>query len=342
MKLSKLYLNRRDVLRGLAVGTGMAMVPPAFAAGSHKKVALLMMGSLADGGWNELAYAGLTSLEKQGLDIAYVENLTQAQVIETIRGYADDGNDLIIGHGYEFGAAVAEIAPEYPQTAFYATTYIVGKTVPENSLYADLAYVAASYAAGSLAGLISEKGQKVGFVGGGDNPTQQAMARAFIGGAEEARPGLEALSIITGDYNNAAKGKEAALTMTGNGADVIWHAANVTGLGAIEGASSVGAKVIGCYSNQTAMAPDSIASSLKMNLDWMVTTLGKSIKDGSFKGGFEWQPTVEEMWSPIYGEGENATEVNSALVSDAAYATFSDVMKKLSAKEIDVVRFLSA
>lgn len=256
------------------------------------------------------------------------------------RGYADDGFDLVIGHGYEFGALMAEIAPEYPGQSFFATTYAPGAEFPENVRYADLAYVAVAYGAGALAGLISENGQAVGFVGGGDNPTQQSMGRAFIGGAEETVPGIKGLGIVTGDYHDAAKGKEAALTMIGNGADVIWHAADVTGLGAIQGASAAGVKVMGCYANQTDLAPDQIATSFAMNLDWMVVQLGKAIADGSFKGGEEWKPTVIEMWSAIYGTGDDAVAVNPALVSDEAYATFADVMEKLSSGEIDVTRFL--
>ena len=50
---------------------------------------------------------------------------------------------------------------------------------------------------------------------------------------------------MTGDYNNAAKGREAATTMIGNGADVIWHTADVTGLGAMQGAAAAKVKAIG-------------------------------------------------------------------------------------------------
>jgi Lipocalin-like domain len=42
----------------------------------------------------------------------------------------------------------------------------------------------------------------------------------------------------------------------GNGADVIWHGADVTGLGAIQGAVAGKAKVLGCYSDPTSPAPN--------------------------------------------------------------------------------------
>lgn len=341
MSNGEFMVGRRAILAGLGAGVAALAVPQYASAADPKRVVLLMAGGIADGGWNTLAYRGLMELsEMEGFETAYVENVTQSRAPNVARGYADDGFDLVIGHGYEFGALMAEIAPEYPGQSFFATTYAPGAEFPENVRYADLAYVAVAYGAGALAGLISENGQAVGFVGGGDNPTQQSMGRAFIGGAEETVPGIKGLGIVTGDYHDAAKGKEAALTMIGNGADVIWHAADVTGLGAIQGASAAGVKVMGCYANQTDLAPDQIATSFAMNLDWMVVQLGKAIADGSFKGGEEWKPTVIEMWSAIYGTGDDAVAVNPALVSDEAYATFADVMEKLSSGEIDVTRFL--
>ena len=88
------------------------------------------------------------------------------------------------------------------------------------------------------------KKQAVGFIGGDDDPNQQRMKKAFIAGAQRTVPGIRALAIITGDYDNAAKGREAASILIGNGADVIWHAADVTGLGAIQGAVAANVKVL--------------------------------------------------------------------------------------------------
>ena len=78
-------------------------------------------------------------------------------------------------------------------------------------------------------------------------PRSNKIQQAFIAGARNTVDEIQGLGIITGDYDNAAKGREAAATLIGNGADVIWHAADVTGLGAIQGAVAGKAKVMGCY-----------------------------------------------------------------------------------------------
>jgi basic membrane protein A and related proteins len=328
-------ISRRAFTKVLALAPLSAALQPigsARAAATTTKVALLLPGSVADGGWNTLAYQGLKALDPNLFKTAYTESVQQAQMEQVIRGYADDGYDLIIGHSYEYGSAFTEIGPDYPKTDFFASTFKPSEKAPTNVEFVDMAYLQAAYAAGALAALISEKGNAVGTVGGGDNPTQQAMTKAFMAAAEKTRPGVKGLGIVTGDYNNAAKGREAAATMIGNGADVIWHTADVTGLGAVQGAAAAKVKAIGDFSDQTSIAPDYVATSFKQNLDWMVGELAKSVADGAFKGGQEWQLTPVQGWTPVCA----GNPYNPKLVTAAQWAAFQDIWGKLNAGAIDV------
>lgn len=159
------------------------------------------------------------------------------------------------------------------------------------------------------------------------------MMASFIGGAEQTRDGLRGLGIITGEYDNASKGSEAAAAMIANGADVIWHGANVTGLGAIQGAVSQGATVLGCYSDQTAVAPDAMGTSFVMNLGWMVDQVAASVADGSFAGGEEWAPRVTDMWSLKAGA---AGAYNPDVIDAATWETFQTAWAGLGDGSIDV------
>ena len=323
-------VSRRGFAKMLAGAVMLPTLAPllsktAFAADKSIKIALLLPGSVADGGWSMLAYQGLQALKKEGFTVAWSESVPQAQMEQVIRGYADDGYSLIIGHSFEYGSAFAEIAPDYPDTYFFASTFKPDNKAPDNVEYVNLAYLQAAYAAGALAALISDKGKAVGFVGGGDNPTQQAMMRAFIAGAEKTRPGVKGLGVVTGDYDNAAKGREAATTMIGNGADVIWHAADVTGLGALQGAAAAKVKAIGCYADQRDVAPEFIACSMKQNLDWTVEEVGHSVEKKAFLGGKEWSPTVGKAWSTVCGSGQ----YNSKLVSAEAWQKFTAIWQQL-------------
>lgn len=332
--LSRRQFNFLTLAGGIAAGLG---VTTAFAA-EETSVVLLLSGGIADGGWGQHAYEGLKSLEgKPGFKIAYAENISQAQIPQVARGYADDGYKLVIGHGYEFGSPFLEVAPDYPETNFFVSSFLPQPEVPKNILYADLAYFDVAYAAGALAALISEKKASVGFIGGGDNPTQQNMMKAFVAGAEKTVGGVKGVGIVTGDYNNAAKGKQAAATMIGNGADVIWHAADVTGLGAIQAAVEGNVKVLGCYSDQTELAPKNIGTSFEMNLAGMVVTTAEAVAGGTFKGGIEWKPTLAEMWLLRAGA---SGDHNPETVSAEAWASFQTIWKDITARKIDVAAVL--
>jgi len=333
-------ISRRAFNGALASALACALVPRAWGDEKREtKVVLLLSGVITDGGWAQLAYEGLKELDaRPGFKTAYAENITLAQMDQVARGYSDDGFDLIIGHGNEFSSALLAVAPDYPSQHYFVTTFLPQQQVPRNILYVNLGYFAAAYGAGALAALISDKKQAVGFVGGDDDPNQQHMKRAFIAGAQRTVPGIRALAIITGDYDNAAKGREAASILIGNGADVIWHAADVTGLGAIQGAVAGNAKVLGCYSDQTYLAPNNMATSFQMNLNGMVVTVATEVANNTFAGGTEWDAPVDQMW--LLKSGKNGDH-NPRLVTDDQWKTFQKIWSDLAARRIDVNVFAS-
>ncbi len=326
-------LSRRAFHRGCAASLAMAALGArGFAQARETRVVLLLKGVITDGGWSQLAFNGLKSLGS-GFKTAYAENIDLAQMQEVARGYSDDGYQLILGHGFEFASALLDVAPDYPNQKYFVTSFMPQAAVPPNMMFINLRYFGAAYGAGALAALISEKKQAVGFIGGEDDPTQLGMQKAFIAGARHTVPGVQGLGIITGDYDNAAKGREAAATLIGNGADVIWHAADVTGLGAVQGAVAGKAKVLGCYSDQTDLAPSNMAASFEMNLAGMVETVAHQVANGSFAGGREWKPTVSWMW--LLKAGAHG-EYNPRLVSPAAWASFQKVWSDVSAGKVDL------
>ena len=331
----------RRVFHGWCASTlaATAFPPRSWAQNKETRVVLLLTGVITDGGWSQLGYEGLKALSvERGFKTTFAENISLAQMQEVVRGYADDGYDLLLGHGDEFTSALLDIAPDYPRQHFFVTGYLPQHVVPANIRFINLGYFSAAYGAGALAALISERKQAVGFVGGEDDPTQQKIQKAFIAGARNTVQGIQGLGIITGDYDNAAKGREAAATLVGNGADVIWHAADVTGLGAIQGAVAGKAKVMGCYSDQTSLAPHNMATSFEMNLNGMVQSVARSVAAGTFTGGTEWRPTVDWMWLLRAGPmGDH----NPQLVPAEAWAKFQKVWSDLAAGRIDVSQYLS-
>ena len=330
--------------RMLALGASLALTAGLAACGDDGddtssggddggvKVALVMSGSINDGGWNQGAYGGLEQLEASGFETRYSENVQQADISSTLEGYAKDGYDLVIGHGYEFGSAVSELAPTYPDTSFFATTFTPdpGVSLPDNLAFVDVQYYKVSYATGVLAALMSESGT-VGVVGGGDNPTQATMIKAFAAGAASVN-GTEALDVLTGDYDDPQKGREAALAMIGQGADVIAHFANTTGLGALQAAISEGVEVIGFYDDQLEVAPELMGTSFRIELGKMVAYLGEALRDGTFPGGTEWAPEMAFMWAPVAGDADH----NASVVPGDVWSSFLETYAEVNSGAIAV------
>ena len=328
-------ISRRGFTGAIASAFVSSAVPLAWGRPNRQtSVALLLSGVITDGGWNQLAYDGLKELRSRyGFKTAYEENINLAQMDQTVRGYSDDGFDLILGHGNEFSSTMLEVAPDYPQKWYFATTFLPETPVPSNLMYVNMGYWGTAYGAGVLSALISEKKRVVGFIGGDDDPNQQRIKKAFVAGAQRTIPGIRALAIITGDYDNASKGREAASILIGNGADVIWHAADVTGLGAIQGAVAGNVKVIGCYSDQTNLAPNNMATSFEMNLGGMVIKVSQDVAAGTFAGGTEWRPPVNQMW--LQKCGKNG-DYNPRLVTAEQWSMFQQVWGDIAARKIDV------
>jgi basic membrane lipoprotein Med (substrate-binding protein (PBP1-ABC) superfamily) len=72
------------------------------------KAAMLLSGPINDGGWNTDAYKGLLKLKDMGYEIVYTENVQQADQESIVRGYAKQGFNLIVGHGFEYGDTLAK------------------------------------------------------------------------------------------------------------------------------------------------------------------------------------------------------------------------------------------
>jgi basic membrane protein A len=328
-------ISRRGFNGVIASAFAWAAVGSAGADRSHQtSVALLLSGVITDGGWGQLAYDGLKQLQSRySFKTAYAENINLAQMDQTARGYSDDGFDLVIGHGIEFSSTLLEVAPDYPRQHYFVTTFLPQEEVPRNIMYVNMGYFGAAYGAGVLAALISDKKKAVGFIGGDDDPNQQRMKRAFIAGAQQTVPGIRGLAIITGDYDNASKGREAASILIGNGADVIWHAADVTGLGAIQGAVAGNVKVMGCFSDQTDLAPNNMATSFEMNLGGMVVSVAQEVAAGTFAGGTQWNPPVNQMWLQTCGKNG---DYNPRLVTADQWGTFQKVWSDIASRKVDV------
>lgn len=169
---------------------------------------------------------------------------------ENLRLLAEAGQELIIANGFAFAQNVWRVGTEFPDTMFAITddcpqddTFTVVEMPNVRCML--FSEEQGSFLMGVAAALKSTSGT-VGFIGGVETPLILKFQAGFETGAAAANPDINILPAVyltqvpdfTG-FNDPVKGKEAALALYGQGADVIYHAAGGSGLGLFEAADEL-------------------------------------------------------------------------------------------------------
>jgi hypothetical protein len=121
MRLTVEPLSLSRISRRAAFAVSVAVLATGFALGAARaedKAAMLLPGSVNDQSWNAIGFAALNKLKDQGADIAYSENVSPADQIETMKDYARRGFSPVIGHSGRFLSAAQRVGPEFDKTWF--------------------------------------------------------------------------------------------------------------------------------------------------------------------------------------------------------------------------------
>lgn len=244
------------------------------------KVALVLPGSANDKGWNQEAYDGLEKIKDLGCETAYSENV-QASDYETIfRGYADQGFNVVFGHGTEFEDVAEKVAEDYPDTIFCITSSDISQDPNVCSL--QNLNNEQGFIAGVVAALATES-KKVAAIGGMEIPSIQSYIMGFEQGVEYVDNGTEALTAYTGDFSDATKVKEQANAFIEQGADIVSQDADEAGLGLFEAIKDApdGVYAIGAVKDQYDECPGKVLTSATNQIsDGMKVAIEDYIKEG--------------------------------------------------------------
>lgn len=292
------------------------------ATGEKLRVALLLPGSLNDGGWNAAAYKGLMELKDQGYEVAFTESVTISAIEETMHNYGTNDFDLVVGHGFEFGEPAMRVAPQYPETNFFVSGKmpdgVDAADIPGNVGFMDMREYEAAYLAGIVAGGMT-KSNVIGYIAGLEIPAQLANMAGFVNGVKAANPDAKVYGVVAGTFEDPAKGKEAALAQMDMGADIIAQAADSTGMGAFEAAQErEGVLLIGYGGDQYEIAPDRLLTCFVTDNAEAIKLQAKRIEDGTF-GGL-WTPGVADgtcYITPFHDFEDKIPQETKDMVEDA-------------------------
>jgi basic membrane protein A len=255
---------------------------------------MVLPGPINDKGFNQSGYDGLKQCETDGAQINYQEKTPVPDFEKAFETLAQS-NDMVIGHGFEFGEIAHKVAPDFPDTDFVVTS---NPLEPEDSNVQHLMpnSTQGAYLAGVAAGKTTTT-NKLGGIAGFDFPVLQAQMKAVEAGAKSVNPKATLDTVYLGTFDDVAKGKEAARSQAASGVDVIYHIADAAGVGVIDGAEEEGIKAIGWGVDQNALAPKTVIASQLVDQAKMISDSCQEAIDGDWKGGL----VVDGLQSGIVG-----------------------------------------
>jgi basic membrane protein A len=258
------------------------------------------IGGRGDKSFNDSAAAGLDQAKADfGVSTQELEPTSGGENREeNLRTLAEAGTPLVFAIGFAFADGVGSTAPDFPGIDFAIVDD--SSVVEPNVASLTFAEEQGSFLVGAAAALKSTTG-KIGFVGGVEVDLIKKFEAGYEAGAKAVNPDIEIqVSYLTqppdfSGFGDPAKGKEAALAMYQQGADVVYHAAGGSGSGVFEAAKDYSESndthvwAIGVDSDQYLTAgaelqPYILTSMLK-RVDVAVYSTIKDFVEGNFTAG---------------------------------------------------------
>jgi basic membrane protein A len=181
---------------------------------------------------------------------------------------------------------------------------------------------------------MATKSGTVGFVGGMDVPLIHKFEAGYRAGVAHVRPAVNVLVGYAGvrpeAFSDPVRGKEIALSQIAQGADVVFHASGVTGLGVIEAARERGVFAIGVDANQDGVAPGTVLTSMIKRVDVAIERTIDAVHDGKFQSG------IVEFGLAQDGVGFSVDEHNRALLTKEMLAVAAALRDSVVAGQIPV------
>ena len=271
------------------------------------KVALILPGKKDDLSFNQSMYEGMMNYLKENgdkIDLKVTENIYEVSDIEpALLDFADQGYDVIIGHGFQFMEPLVKVAKQYPDTHFVLGT---GYKFEKNSAIYDVSLEYGGYQMGVIAALASQS-NKLGVIGGADVSEIYRGHEGFKLGAKSVNPNIEIQEVYTGDWNDTAGAKEAAIGMYDSGVDVIWHSGDGIGLGVIQAAKEKDKYVLGNVADQFKLAEKNVLSGVVYQWQAVLENIFNDIESGKF---LELSDTERFYWITAENGGETYSKIN--------------------------------
>ena len=286
MKRSIVLVSLAALLVTACGGGGL----PGIGGGGGPKIGMVTdIGQLEDKSFNEFSWKGVQDGAKAvGGTANNIVTKDTADYKQNIQQFVDQKYDVIVTVGFLIGTDTLNAAKANPNIQFFGVDQFVADPAPPNYQGLLFAENQAGYLAGIVAANVTKSG-KIGAVGGrSDVPPVVSYIAGYQAAAKAEKPNIQVLVNYTEDFNAPDKGEASAKTMIGQGADVIFQVAGLTGAGALRAACNAKVYGIGVDVDQYLSLPDAkacIITSAEKKLQIATAEAIKRFKDKGKQGG---------------------------------------------------------
>ena len=276
MKTNKVFL------RILVLVFGVLMMISTFALAEPLKIVMIFPSAITSEAWNIEGYAGLMRAKNDfDIEVSYQESVLEGELAGVLRSCVAEGFDLIIVHELSYTDVVMDVAEDHPD-AMFAIVYgfksadnvasITGTNWEANSL------------AGAVAGAMTET-NTVGFMIATDSPIAHNYLNAgFIYGARWTNPEVKVLTTHVGSWDDVVKAKELTGSMIKGGADIVFSQSGKGNIVAIQESEAAGIWAIGCVSDMSEIAPQTVVANVMYSVDSLVYGIIEDMLKGDLHG----------------------------------------------------------
>jgi len=321
-----------------AAAPSAATAPAAASAGGPLKVAFVYVGPVGDGGWTFAHDQGRKAVEAafgDKVQTTFVEKVPESSDAERVfRDLASQGNKLIFGTTFGYMEPMLKVAKDFPDVKFeHATGY---KTAPNMAAYETKTFEGA-YLAGVLAGKTT-KSNKLGVVASFPIPEVIRNINAFTLGAQSVNPAVTTRAVWVSSWFDPAKERDAAMTMIGQGVDVLIQ--NTDSPATLQAAEEKGVNAFGWDSDMAAYGPKAHLGSAIINWGPYYKQAVQSALDGTWKNGQTWWGVKEKsidlvnVNASVPEEAKKAMEDKKAELAEGKAIVFTGPIMDQSGKEI--------
>ena len=287
--------------------------------GEELTVSIVVSSAFGDKSFNDYAKEGADKLAQDyGVKIKTIE--CQEENFKQYMVQAAEESDIVVPVGWQF-YEIPEVAKEYPDTKFiWVDNEAEGIADLPNVLCITYAQNEGSFLAGYIAAKMSKSGV-VGAVGGEQNTTIDDFIVGYKQGALYANPDIKVVTNYANTYEDPAKGKECALALHNQGADVIFQIAGNTGNGVFAAAQEAGFYAIGVDQDQKISAPEydkQIICSMKKEVGLSIyDTIKTFIEEEKWEGARVWTADMATGYVSIaYGNEDSEQQISDAIKSE--------------------------